>query len=906
VDDLNRAIFKGCEYLLRRQEPSEGFWIDELEADSTLTSEYLLLRRFLEKTDPIKEQKAVNYLRDCQLPDGGWNIYYQGPSEISATVKAYFALKLAGISPQEPFMKRARQRVLEMGGIFNANVFTKITLALFGQYDWRWIPTIPVEIMLFPRSFYFNIYEMSYWSRTTLIPLMVITAHRPLYRLPEPYGLKELYPEPEGEPKFNYPRNGKWLSWENFFLHFDTLLKVYEKSPLIRLRRRALEEAHRWIREHMQGEGGLGAIYPAMANSLIALNCLGYNPDHPLVSKAWKAIEGLEVEDDSTLHLQPCHSPVWDTSLNVNALVESGLPRDHPALIRGCEWLLKRQTRKAGDWRTKVPDAEPGGWYFQFDNEFYPDNDDTAVVLMALHKVAMSNAEEKTKAMKRGLSWLLKMQCRDGGWGAFDVDNNKLALNYLPFADHRALLDPSTNDVTGRVLEVLGSLGYGKGCPAVDRAIRFIRKNQERDGPWYGRWGVNYIYGTWSVLAGLRAVGEDMREDYVRRAVAWLEKRQNPDGGWGESCHSYADPEAAGLGKSTPTQTAWALMGLLHAGEVNNPAVRRGVLYLLRTQQGNGSWQEREFTGTGFPRVFYLRYHNYPKCFPLWALSMYRNCLTKGSPLYPARIGMEAEGKSKKALGILAPLRREASSILKELGPYKRLCLEGFEFSIACPKGQKTLLVRTGMGRVNSLQAALVAISRFPLEAIICAGFALSLNPNIKVGDLIAAEGVTLFDLEAPGEEKILSMPYYKCDPYLMQLASKAMDLVGQSCFRGPILTVGKMVTDAEEKKSLTSLHPFLGLDMESATVAQVAADAGIPFLAIRAISDGIDEDIGLDLARCLSPSGSFPTFRGFRYLFAHPHALYRLNRLRVQSAIASRSLRLFFRYFLGLPQGAL
>lgn len=638
VDD---AIRRTQAYLLSVHDRSEGFWVDELEADSTLTSEYIMLRRFLGVVDPAKEKKAVQYLITVQLPEGGWPIYYGGPSEISATVKAYFALKLAGVSKDEPFMMKAREIVLSKGGVVSANVFTKISLALFGQYDWRGIPTMPPEIILLPLWFPFNIYEISYWSRTVLVPLLIIFAKKPLCAVPKAAHIDELYCT-RGKKHYRFKKSKSLFSRRNFFLTMDSLLKLYEKQPfpplqklyekhsLPSLRQKAITKAKEWLLDHITGEGGLGAIYPAMANTCVALRCLGYPLDDPLVTKALSEIEQLEVEDDTTLHLQPCFSPIWDTSLTINALIESGFPRHHPALVKACRWLMSTQTTRRGDWSVKAPEAEPGGWYFQFENEFYPDNDDTAVVLLALAKVLMPEEEEKARAIERGLTWLLAMQCRDGGWGSFDVNNDKVFLNNIPFADHGALLDPSTADLAGRVLEVLGVLGYDTTFPPAARAIQFLKDQQEPHGSWYGRWGVNYIYGTWSVLAGLKSIGEDMRKDYVRRAVAWLKGCQNPDGGWGESCYSYQDPTTAGKGPSTASQTAWALLALLHAGETEDVSVRRGIRYLLSTQKVDGTWEEKEFTGTGFPRVFFLRYHMYCKYFPLWALSLYQSLRVSG------------------------------------------------------------------------------------------------------------------------------------------------------------------------------------------------------------------------------------------------------------------------------------
>ncbi len=643
VDVLDDAVRRSQAWFLSRQHESEGYWVAELEADTTLTSEYVLLRRFLDRVDPERERKAVCYLRARQLPDGGWPIFYGGPSEISASVKAYFALKLSGISANEPYMLRARDCIQAKGGVVSANVFTKITLALFEQYDWKGLPSMPPEIMLLPKRFYFSIYAISYWSRAVLIPLLVVFANRPVCRIPEEQGIDELYLFPRAQiryrdvPPFN--KDQRWFTPHNFFVQLDGVLKLYDKMPLSWLRKKALHRAATWMLDHIKGSGGLGAIYPAMANSIVALRCLGYEVDDPLVRKAFQEIEALEVYDTlsigeqrvETLHLQPCHSPIWDTALLMNALIETGMSQDHPSLQKAAAYLASRQTKLAGDWKFSSPNAEPGGWYFQFENELYPDVDDSAVVLMALSKVRMAQATDLQESIQRGTNWVLAMQGSDGGWGAYDKDNNRIVFNYIPFADHHALLDPSTSDLTGRCLEMLAALGYDQTHPAVAPALRFLKREQETDGSWYGRWGVNYIYGTWSVLAGLRAIGVDLSEPYIRRAVAWLESKQNSDGGWGESCHSYDDdPEWSGKGDSTPSQTAWAIMGLMSAGMTDAFSVARGIQYLLRHQMKDGSWEEVRHTGTGFPRVFYLRYHWYCQYFPLWALAMYRNLRTRG------------------------------------------------------------------------------------------------------------------------------------------------------------------------------------------------------------------------------------------------------------------------------------
>ena len=642
-DSVDDAIKRSQSWFFTRQH-AEGYWVAELEADTTLTSEYLMLRRFLDRVDPEREVMAVRYLKSMQLPDGGWPIYYGGPSEISASVKAYFALKLSGVSADEPFMVRAKERILAMGGVLQANVFTKITLALFDQYDWEGVPHMPVEIMLLPKKFYFSIYAISYWSRAVLIPLLIVFAHRPVCRIPRHQGIDELYPIPREEVRYwKYPPFNKdqaWFTPHNFFVALDVMLKLYDRMPMRALREKALHKAASWMVDHIQGSGGLGAIYPAMANSIMALECLGYKTDDPLVVKALREIEELEVYDSvmmdgqslPTLHLQPCFSPIWDTALLTNALVEAGVPQDHPSLQKAGRYLMARQAKAVGDWIISSPNAQPGGWYFQFENELYPDVDDSAVVIMALSKVKIPDQEsELDGSMRRGMQWVLAMQGSDGGWGAYDKDNNRVVFNYIPFADHKALLDPSTADLAGRCLEMLGALGYDQTHPSAGPALAFLKKQQEEDGSWYGRWGVNYIYGTWSVLAGLRAIGEDLSAPYIRRAVSWLESKQNPDGGWGESCLSYRDDaDYRGIGESTPSQTAWALMGLMSAGAIDSFSVARGVQFLLRQQAKDGSWQEIAHTGTGFPRVFYLRYHWYCQYFPLWALAMYRNLRARG------------------------------------------------------------------------------------------------------------------------------------------------------------------------------------------------------------------------------------------------------------------------------------
>jgi squalene-hopene/tetraprenyl-beta-curcumene cyclase len=624
---LAQAIKRSQSYIISQQWP-EGYWVGELEANTTLTSEYILFCHLVGWRDNVRQTKCVNYLLSEQLPDGGWSLYYGGPSDLSTTVEAYAAMRVAGLSLDEPSLQRARQRIRELGGLSQARVFTKIFLAMFGQFEWHGIPVLPPEILFLPSSFYFNIYELSSWSRSVIIPLTILFARKPIHPLPPECQLQdELFVEPPGPGRYAIQRREKGLSWELLFVLLDSLLKVSEKYASQALRETALRRAEQWTLEHQDHTGDWGGIMPAMMNSVLALVTLGYSLESPPVAKGLEAIERFGIEEADTFRLQACVSPIWDTVLSVTALADAGVSRMHPAVRKSVKWLLGKQVRREGDWSVKNRRGEPGGWSFEFNNDFYPDNDDTAAVLIALHKAGLPE-EEKGDAMQRGLRWLLSMQCNDGGWGAFDVNNNKVILNKIPFADLESLLDPSTCDLTGRALELLGLIGFPRTHRIVQRAVRFVQQNQEPDGAWYGRWGVNYIYGTCHVLCGLSSVGENMRQSYIRRAVQWLIEHQNVDGGWGESCRSYEEPLTyRGVGVSTASQTAWALMGLMAAGIVRHNAVARGVDFLLRAQTGDGTWYEAEFTGTGFPKHFFIKYHMYQDYFPLMALSRYRTNL---------------------------------------------------------------------------------------------------------------------------------------------------------------------------------------------------------------------------------------------------------------------------------------
>ncbi|HEY4962201.1 MAG TPA: squalene--hopene cyclase [Candidatus Limnocylindrales bacterium] len=627
LDDIKArvaaAIDASRKYMFSLQHPEEGYWCGELGADTTLESDYVLLHRLLGTENPERTQKCANEILSHQNEDGGWPIFNGGPSNISASVKAYFALKMAGHSHEHPALAKARERILVMGGVTEVNTFTKIYLCFLGQYDYDAVPAIPPEITLFPNWFWFNIYEISSWSRAILVPLSIAYAKKPFKKIPDEEGIEELFVGGRGKQNLRLKWDKKLVSWRNFFLLLDRLVHFFEKVHIRPLRSIALKKAERWMLERLEMSDGLGAIYPGIMNSIIALRCLGYSLDDPQVIRAMDEFERLGIEEETTFRMQPCMSPVWDTALAVFALADSGVsPTDH-RLVLPSEWMLKKQVTRKGDWCVKNPKAEPAGWYFEFNNEFYPDVDDTAMVMLALGKVKTSNENYQDKSVQRALDWVLSMQCKNGGWASFDKDNDRMVFQYVPFADHNAMLDPATVDITGRVLESLAAYGYSMKDEPVRRALEFIKREQEPDGSWFGRWGVNYIYGTMLVLRGLEAVGMDHHEPCVQQAAEWLRMMQNPDGGWGETCGSYDDPNTKGVGPSTASQTAWAVMGLLAANDTRSDSLQLGIGYLLKTQLRDGSWSEAWYTGTGFPRVFYLMYHMYRQYFPLIALTAY-------------------------------------------------------------------------------------------------------------------------------------------------------------------------------------------------------------------------------------------------------------------------------------------
>jgi squalene-hopene/tetraprenyl-beta-curcumene cyclase len=624
-----------AERALLAQQREDGHWVFELEADATIPAEYIMLEHYLDEIDPALQGKIAVYLRRIQNEDGGWPLFYRGDSDISATVKAYFALKLAGDAPDLPHMRRARERVLALGGAARCNVFTRLALALFGQVPWRAVPVMPVEIMLLPRWFPFHLDKVSYWSRTVVVPLLILAAVRPHARNPRRVDIPELFLTPPDRER-GYMRAATGSLLGTFFLGLDTVLRTLQPFFPKALRRRALAAAVAFVKSRLNGEDGLGAIFPAIANSVMAFDALGAAPDDPSLATAKRAIKNLLIVGDDEAYCQPCVSPIWDTALTVHALFESGSDAARAAIPRANEWLRGRQVLDVvGDWAAQRPHLRPGGWAFQYWNDYYPDVDDTGVVAMALHR---ESPEKYRENLDRATEWILGMQSTNGGWGAFDVDNEHYSLNNIPFADHGALLDPPTEDVTARCVGYLLQLGRSPSEPPVARGLAYLRRSQQPDGSWFGRWGTNYIYGTWSVLNTFAPLGERAaNSETVRRAVEYLNSFQQPDGGWGEDGGSYWKERRGLCKESTPSQTAWALLGLMAAGEVENPAVERGVRYLLKTQDEAGFWDEPWYTAVGFPRVFYLRYHGYRAFFPLMALARYRNLTQRGET--PGRFG---------------------------------------------------------------------------------------------------------------------------------------------------------------------------------------------------------------------------------------------------------------------------
>ena len=658
-DEAVAAAIRLATDSLMSSQNEEGFWWGELESNPTMESEYLMLLHFLGIRDADKFRKLRNHILHTQGEDGGWGQFYDAPGDLSASIECYFALKLSGLSGADPRMNRARRFILSKGGVPQARVFTKIWLSLFGQYDWGGVPLIPAELMLLPNWFPVNLYSFSSWARATIVPLLILFHKRPVRAIADSAAIDELYPTPRSETDYSIGKPEKLIGWETFFYAGDLILRQIERMPWKPTRAQSIKKAERWIVERQDDDGSWGGIQPPWVYSLIALRELGYPLDHPVMERGISGFERFSVEEDDRLRVQACVSPVWDTCLALIAALDAGTDPAHPSLVKAGEWLIGRQVLTRGDWQVNAPDLPPGGWAFEFHNDCYPDVDDTSEIVMALDRLELPASDAKRQSVERALRWLLGMQSSNGGWAAFDKDNTSALLANIPFADFGEIIDPPSVDVTAHVVEMLGQLGWDARRPQVARALNYIFGEQESDGPWFGRWGVNYIYGTGAVLPALRAVGVSMDIEPVRRAVGWLIERQNEDGGWGESCVSYVDLSYKGRGPSSASQTAWALLALIAAGQEGHPAAARGVEYLVGVQREDGSWDEPYYTGTGFPGYgiggpprsgdlgsasknnghemnagFMINYHMYRRCWPLMALGRYLKA--RGEPVPPA------------------------------------------------------------------------------------------------------------------------------------------------------------------------------------------------------------------------------------------------------------------------------
>ncbi len=645
LDQVKRAIGKSIEWIFSQQH-QDGYWCGELEADSMLEADYIFMHTLLGTGDPGRMARCVNEIVRHQNQDGGWSLYPGGPSNVSYGVKCYLALKLMGWKTDHPVLAKARENVLSLGGVVECNTFTKIYLCAMGQYDYDAVPAVPPEIVLFPNWFYFNIYEISAWSRAILVPLSIIYAKKPFKKLAPDQGIDELFLGGRENANLHLRWDKKHpISWRNFFLFWDRVAHGAERVHIRPLRKMALKKAERWMLDHFERSDGLGAIYPAMLNAIVALRYLGYSQDDPQVIRAMYEFERLGIDQPEgtpdyptpTFRMQPCLSPVWDTAQVLSTLGEVGLSRTDPRMVKAADWLLSKEIRYKGDWSHKVKDVDASCWCFFFNNDHQPDVDDTGEVLLALKSVDNPRERYQHEVTQRAVQWVFAMQCKNGGWASFDKDNTKKIFESIPFADHNAMIDPPTVDITGRILEMLAAYGYTRRDKPVERAIQFILKSQESDGSWFGRWGVNYLYGTFLVLRGLQSMEYSYLETPVQQAAEWIRMVQNPDGGWGETCGTYDDPLQRGVGPSTPSQTAWALLGLLAASDTRSDSVAKGIRWLTERQHEDGSWDElmpgrngeSYYTGTGFPRVFYLGYHLYKQYFPLLALTTYEKAMER-------------------------------------------------------------------------------------------------------------------------------------------------------------------------------------------------------------------------------------------------------------------------------------
>ncbi|MBE9043336.1 squalene--hopene cyclase [Pleurocapsales cyanobacterium LEGE 10410] len=620
---IQQAIARSQEYLLSIQDPA-GYWWGELESNVSITAEVVLLHKIWQTDRARPLDKAEAYLRSQQREHGGWELYYGDGGELSTTVEAYMALRLLGVSATDPALVQAKKFILCHGGISQTRIFTKLHLALIGCYDWRGLPSIPPSIMLLPENSPFTIYEMSSWARGSTVPLLIVLDRQHVFKLDTPINLDELYAEGIANVRYELPKNNDWT---DIFVALDYAFKLAENFNLVPFREQGIAAAEKWVLERQEATGDWGGIIPAMLNSLLALRTLDYHVNDPIIQRGLTAVDNFAIETESSYRIQPCVSPVWDTAWCLRALVESGIAADHPDLVKAGKWLLDKQILDYGDWAIKNQGVTPGGWAFEFDNRFYPDLDDSAVVVMGLSQVKLADEAPKQQAIARCLNWIASMQCQPGGWAAFDLDNDQDWINLIPYGDLKAMIDPNTADVTARVLEMLGECGLTMDRRRVERAIAYLIQEQSADGSWFGRWGVNYIYGTSGVLSALSLIAPTRCREQIHHGAAWLVGCQNSDGGWGETCASYDDPTLKGTGDSTASQTAWALIGIMAAKSgtqfAGQASIEGGIEYLLNTQQSDGTWDEAWFTGTGFPRHFYLKYHLYQQYFPLQALARY-------------------------------------------------------------------------------------------------------------------------------------------------------------------------------------------------------------------------------------------------------------------------------------------